>query len=95
MKMDQKTLDAGTFAAMLQRYTEYRLPRARRMLERVNGGECISDDDILWLKRVYAESRSSFYLVLRNPDYSLVYTRSIDLFAEITAKALANEQSGR
>jgi hypothetical protein len=34
--MDQSEEDAGTIAALMLRMTESRLPRAQRMLEKVN-----------------------------------------------------------
>ena len=40
--MDQSDKDAGTIATLMLRMKESRLPRARRMLERVNGGETLS-----------------------------------------------------
>jgi hypothetical protein len=43
--MDQSEEDAGTIAALMLRMTEYRLPRAERMLERVKSGEKLSDSD--------------------------------------------------
>ena len=60
-----------------------------------NKGERITDYDIQWLKRIHTESRNNQYLIERNPDYARVYTRSVSLFAEITAKALENEKAGR
>ena len=48
--MDQKTEDAGTIAALMIRFSEYRLPRAQRMLNRVNAGELLNDSDIAFLK---------------------------------------------
>ncbi len=94
MHLNQKEMDNGTLAAMLQRYNEYQLPRAKRMLDRVNLGERISDYDILWLKRVYDDSRQAELLIERNPEYTRVFVRAVGLYAEITAKALANEKAG-
>ena len=38
--------DAGTIEALMIRFREYRLPRAKRMLERVKQGETLTDPDI-------------------------------------------------
>ena len=90
--MDQSEKDAGTIAALMIRFKEYRLPRARRMLEKVNGGDALSDDDIQFLKRVYEDSRSSGPLVERNPEYMGLVSRFIELYAEIITKGLENEK---
>jgi len=94
MDLSRKQLDEGAFTVLMQRFTEYRLPRARRLLYRVNQGEKLSDYDILWLKHVYADSRGIEYMIERNPEYTRVFVRSIALYAEITAKALENEKAG-
>ena len=91
--MDQSEKDAGTISALMLRFTETRLPRAKRLLEKVNGGEILSDGDIRFLKRVYEDSRSQQSLVKRNPEYQGLITRFIDLYTEIIAKGLENEKA--
>jgi len=50
--MEQSKKDAGTIATLMLRFNESRLPRAQRLLEKVNGGAVLSDADIGFLKRV-------------------------------------------
>ena len=90
--IDQSEKDAGTIAALMIRFTEYRLPRAERLLEKVNGGEKLSDYDILFLKRVYADSKNNQPLVKRNPKYNGLVTAFINLYTEIINKGLENEK---
>jgi len=92
--MDQAEEDAGTIAALMLRMTEYRLPRAQRMLEKVNDGERLSDGDIQFLKRVYKDNRANQALFKRNPGYSELIAEFIDLYAEIITKGLENEKPG-
>ena len=92
--MKKEDQDAGTIAALMIRFKEYRLPRAKRLLERVNGGETLSDEDIRFLKRVYTDSRNTQSLVKRHPEYRDLISRSIDLYTEIINKGLENEKSG-
>ena len=75
--MDQSKEDAGTIAAVMIRFKEYRLPRAQRMLERVNGGEKLSDGDIQFLKRVYSDGRNTQPLVKRHPEYNELIMRYV------------------
>lgn len=91
--MDQKTEDAGTIAALMIRLKESRLPRAKRLLERVNEGETLSNEDISFLKRVYNDSRSTQPLITRHPEYHSLVVRSIDLYTEIITKGLENEKT--
>jgi len=92
--MDQEEKDAGTISALMMRMTESRLPRAQRLLEKVNDGSTLSDNDIEFLKRVFDDSRSNQSLFQRNPEFSELASRFIDLYSEIVTKALANEKSG-
>jgi hypothetical protein len=91
--MDQSEKDAGTISALMQRFRETRLPRAKRLLEKVNGGEILSDGDIRFLKRVYEDSKSQQSLVKRNPEYHGLITRFIGLYSEIISKGLENEKA--
>ena len=92
--MDQSTKDAGTIAALMMRFRESRLPRAQRMLERVNSGEKLSDSDIEFLKKVYKDSRNTQPLVKRHPEYHQLVAGFIDLYTEIINKGLENEKAG-
>ncbi len=91
--MDQAEEDAGTFAALVLRLTESRIPRAQRMLEKVNDGETLSRSDIQFLKRVYKDNRANQSLFKRNPDYLEFMAEFIDLYAEIITKGLENEKN--
>jgi len=90
--MEQSKMDAGAIAALMIRMKEIRLPRATRMLERVNRGEKLSDSDIQFLKRVYNDSRNSQPLVERHPEYHELISRTIGLYTEIINKGLENEK---
>lgn len=85
--------DAGTIAALMIRFREYHLPRASRMLERVNAGETLQDSDIAFLNRVFDDARQNQVLVQRNPEYQELVSRATALYEEITRKALENEKS--
>ena len=85
--------DAGTIAALMIRFKEYRLPRAMRMLDRVNAGEILMDNDIAFLKRVFNDARANQQLVKRNPEYNELVLRSLALYEEIVEKATENEKA--
>ena len=91
--MEQSKKDTGTITALMLRFKEKRLPRAKRLLVKVNGGELLSDGDVGFLKRVYEDSRSSHSLIKRNPEYQELITRVLVLYTEIINKGLENEKS--
>jgi hypothetical protein len=91
--MEQSTIDAGTIAALMIRMKEYRLPRARRLLEKVNEGEVLSNEDISFLKRVYNDSRNSQPLVKRHPEYHDLVVRVLNMYTDIITKGLENEKA--
>ena len=91
--MEQSEKDAGTIAALMIRFKETRLPRAQRLLEKVNGGEKLSDSDIGFLKRVYQDTRADQSLIKRHPEYHDLVAGFIDLYTEIITRGLENEQS--
>jgi len=90
--MDQSEIDTGTIAALMIRMNEYRLPRAKRMLELVNGGATLSNEDIAFLKRVYNDSRYTQPLVARHPEYRELIAHTLDLYTEIITRGLENEK---
>ena len=85
--------DAGTIAALMIRFEKYRLPRAMRMLDRVNEGETLMDNDIAFLKRVFNDARGNQQLVKRNPEYNELVSRALALYEEIIEKATENEKA--
>lgn len=95
MRLDQDERDSGTLAALMLDLEENRLPRALRLLDRVNNGELLSEEDIEFLKKVYEDSRANESLVERHPEYCKLIARSMGLYTEIITKGVANEKSKR
>ncbi len=93
--VEQKEQDAGTIAMLMKRFVDYRLPRAQRMLEKVNAGERITDHDLYWLKNIFADSTRTLPLVKRNPEYTSLVAGFLDMYTEITTKAIENEKAGK
>jgi hypothetical protein len=87
--------DAGTIAALMKRFREQRLPRAQRMLEKVEAGSILSDEDIAYLERIFKDANSVRPLVERNPEYHALVSRTTDLYATIVEKAVENEEKAK
>jgi hypothetical protein len=91
--VDQSEKDAGTIAALMSRLKDVRLPKAKLLLDKVNGGELLSDSDIRFLKKIYEDSKSNHSLVQRNPEYHRLISGFLGLYTEITTKGLENERA--
>jgi hypothetical protein len=91
--MDQEEKDRGTIAALMIKFTEYRLPRVERMLEDVRAGEKLTDIDIDYLELIYNEGKSNRALWQRHPEYNTILTKFTDLYLEIVRLGLENEKS--
>ncbi len=91
--MDQEEKDRGTIAALMIKFTEYRLPRVERMLEDVRAGEKLTDIDIDYLELIYNEGKYNTALWRRHPEYNTILTKFTDLYLEIVRLGLENEKS--
>lgn len=92
--MTSKPDDSGTINVLLERLNTQRLPRALRMREKVEKGEVLDDYDMLFLKKVFQDVRHTRSLVLNHPELHQLASKLIDLYAEITEKALQNQKRG-
>ena len=90
--MDKLKQDEVTLAALVQNLNNTKLPRAKRMLERLEAGEKLTDADIRTLKLEYDESMKDWSLIERNPKYKDLALRYVELYMSIIEKAFANEQ---
>jgi predicted transcriptional regulator len=85
--------DLGVIMALLERFDKYRLPAALKLKEKVDGGGLLDKRDMEFLERVEADAKKIEPLVDRHPEYGELVKRATNLFREITAKALENEQN--
>ena len=90
--MSDTTSDAATLQALLDRLTKTRLPRMQEIKKRVDGGECLTDTDIAFLKEALEDSRRSQQVVARNPEYHTLGVQIVQLYDEIVSKAVQNEK---
>ncbi len=90
--MTQPSKDTGVILALMQRFTEHRLPQTLAIKKRVDQGECLSEHDIAFLDEVFRDANHVMPLVDKHPELQPIATRAISLYKEITDKALENEK---
>ncbi|MDO6709002.1 hypothetical protein [Photobacterium sp. 1_MG-2023] len=89
--MDSKEKEAGILQALAERMESQRLPRALAMKQRVDDGETLNELDIQFLKEVLDDAQRIMPLVERHPEWQNLAASLINLYQEITTKALENE----
>jgi hypothetical protein len=89
---DSSQKDAGLIQALLLRLNTERLPRALTLKKKVDRGERLRDLDTQFLSQVLEEAGTAQQLAAKHPEFQSLVSRLIDLYGEITAKGLENEQ---
>lgn len=90
--MTKSSEDIGVIVALVDRFTEQRLPKATALKEKVDKGECLTERDINFLEEVFSDANRIMPLIDRHPEWQPLAARAISLYKEITEKALENEK---
>jgi hypothetical protein len=86
--------DKGLAVVLIERFEHWILPRTLEIKAKVDRGEKLADYDIEFLEELLKDAQEVKRYVDRAPEYQAIYTRALDLYGEITKKALENEQAG-
>jgi len=89
--MDNNEKEAGILQALAERLESQRLPRALAMKKRVDDGDTLNELDIQFLKEVLDDAQRLMPIVERHPEWQNLAASLINLYQEITTKALENE----
>jgi hypothetical protein len=88
---DPKT-EAGVIQAILQRLEHDTIPRAMDIKARMEAGETLSELDTVFVEGVLENLRRDGPYVQHHPDWEPLYARVVDLYDQITRRALENER---
>jgi len=91
--MSEISQETGVLAALAERMVTERLPRALAMKERVDRGEVLDDRDLDFLEQVLTDARKIGPSVKSDPRFIDIAGRMLQLYTQITEKALQNEQA--
>ena len=85
--------DTGTITVLMERLEKQRLPRILSLKEKVDGGTPLDEMDLEFLEKVMSDARKVMPLVERHPEYQALSVNVVELYKEITDKALQIEKS--
>jgi len=83
----------GVIAVLAKRMVEERLPKALALKERVDHGDVLNELDLNFLEQVVTDANTIRPLMRDDPRVLEVAGRMLELYREISEKALANEQA--
>ena len=91
--MTDASKDAGLIQVLAERFETQRLPHALSIKAKVDEGEVLDKFDIKFLEQVFEDANTIKPLLDRHPEWQPLAARMIDLYKEITDKALENEKT--
>jgi len=82
--------DLGIIEVVLERMEKQRLPRLFAMKQKVDKGESLDDYELDFLELTIADARKLFPLIDRHPEYQPLAAQVMELYKDISDKALQN-----
>jgi hypothetical protein len=93
--MHDPNKEAGVIQVLAERLQNQRLPRALELKSRVDRGEVLNDLDIAFLEEVFHDSAQIKPFLDKHPEWQDLAGRMMQLYNDITNKALENQQAAR
>lgn len=90
---EQSDKELGITLAVLDRFEKQTLPDLLWIKSKVDNGELLSDGDIEFLEQVSQNATEIKPLIDNQPKWQSLYASAINLYEEITAKGLENQQA--
>lgn len=91
--MEANNKDVGVAIAIFERFEKQTLPDLLWIKGKVDKGELLSDGDMEFLEQVSQNASEVKPLIDEQPQWQSLYANAINLYEEIIAKALANQQA--
>ncbi|MCK5697863.1 MAG: hypothetical protein KAI02_06855 [Gammaproteobacteria bacterium] len=91
--MTSSDKDQGMIAVILKRMCDQRLPRLIEIRDGLDDNKKLTNYDIEYLEEVFSDTQKNEHLAKNSGDKDLevIFIKVVNLYKEITEKALANE----
>jgi hypothetical protein len=93
--MSEESEDQGIIQVIVDRMEKQRLPIALELQEKVNRGDTLNDLDLEFLDNVLHDYQKIRAMLDKYPAWQPLAARMVNLYNEITTKALENEQNSK
>ena len=90
--MSNSTGDEGLIEVLLERLEKQRLPRLLAIKEKVDANSPLDDLDLEFLETSIADARKAIPLIDRHPEYQALAAQVMELYKDISEKALEIEK---
>ena len=91
--MSDSNIDTGLIEVLLERLEKQRLPRLLDIKKKVDEGTPLEDFDLDYLESSMSDARDAIPLIDRHPEYQSLAAKVMDLYKEISERALQIEKS--
>jgi len=88
--MSENPNDIGIIEVVIQRLEKQRLPRLLALKDKVDNGESLDDYELEFLEHSMVDARELIPVIDRNPDYQSLAVKVVELYKDISDKALQN-----
>lgn len=93
--MSKDPADEIVISALIKRFTDQRLPRALEIEKRVLTGKTLTDSDLSFLELVLKDAKYILQFSDKYPQYQELVSKGVQLYTDITQKALKNEKKNK
>lgn len=91
--MTDRDSDLGVLTALVNRFQEWQLPRAREIEARLDAGEKLTDEDLGFVRELLASAQEALPIAERNPDYKELAAQVIHYYLKLSTVIVDTERA--